>query len=94
MSNAASALWASIDRTIVPLIVGGVISWLTAHGISPLDTSLQDNLTLVLTVAFTGLYYVGVRLLETYITPKFGWLLGLAKTPTAYTADSPAKHVA
>ena len=90
MDNAASAVWASIVRTIVPIIVGAVLSWLTAVGISA-DAQFPAQLTNLLTVAFSGLYYVIVRLLETYATPKLGWLLGLARTPAAYTPESPAK---
>lgn len=89
MSNAAYAVWASIVRTIVPLIVGGVIAWAVGLGIT-VDPKFEVLTTTLLTGALTGLYYIAVRLLETYVTPKFGWLLGLAKSPAAYTAPSPA----
>ena len=88
MSTAASALWASIVRTIVPIIVGSVIGLAVANGIN-LDEQFEPLLTATLTAGFTGLYYIAVRLLETYVAPKLGWLLGLAKTPAAYTAESP-----
>ncbi|WP_378144826.1 hypothetical protein ACFJGV_15215 [Cnuibacter sp. UC19_7] len=91
MSNALSALWASIVRTIVPLVVGAVVSYLVSKGVT-LDEQFEPLLGTALTVAFSGLYYIAVRLLETYVTPKLGWLLGLAKTPTDYTAESPAKQ--
>lgn len=90
MSNTASALWASIVRTIVPLIVGSVIAWFVGLGIT-LDPQVEPLLTALLTGVLTALYYVAVRLLETYVTPKFGWLLGLAKAPARYSAESPAK---
>ena len=91
MSNTASALWASIVRTFVPIIVGSVVGWFVTLGVT-LDDQFSGLLTLVVSAALSGVYYVAVRLLETYVAPKLGWLLGLAKTPTAYTADSPAEH--
>ena len=84
MTPTLSALWVSIVRTIVPIIVGGVLAWLAARGITPLDSEMHTNLTAVLTVALSGLYYVAVRLLEVYVAPRFGWLLGLAKQPVIY----------
>ena len=93
MSNALSALWASIVRTFTPIIVGSVVGWFVTRGV-PLDGEFSGLLTLVVSGILSAVYYVAVRLLETYVTPKFGWLLGLAKTPVAYTPESPATHVA
>ena len=90
MSNAASALWASIVRTFTPIIVGSVVGWFVTLGV-PLDDKFSGLLTLVVSGILSAVYYVAVRLLETYVTPKLGWLLGLAKTPVAYTHESPAK---
>ena len=90
MSTAVSALWASIVRTIVPIVVGAVLAWVTSIGIT-VDEQFEPLLTASLTGAFSGAYYIVVRLLETYVAPKLGWLLGLAKTPVAYTPESPAE---
>jgi hypothetical protein len=90
MSDAASALWASIVRTLVPIVVGSVVGALVSLGIN-LDPEFEVALTTLLTAAFSLIYYVAVRLLETFVTPKLGWLLGLAKAPAAYSASSPAK---
>jgi hypothetical protein len=84
MSNAMSALWASIVRTVVPIVVGAVLAFAVAHNI-PLDKEFESLLSIALAAAFTAAYYVVVRLLETYVAPKLGWLLGLAKTPTNYS---------
>jgi hypothetical protein len=92
MSSAASALWASIVRTLVPLIAGGVITWLVGLGIN-LDPEFNGLFTTFLYAVFTGAYYIVVRLFETYVSPKIGWLLGLAKSPVTYSADAP-KHAA
>lgn len=81
-------LWLSIVRTIVPLIVGGALSLWARAGID-VDPAFAEALTAVLFAGFTAVYYVGVRLLETYVAPKLGWLLGAAKSPAVYTPESP-----
>ena len=83
------ALFDSLVRTVVPIVVGSVLSWFTMAGIE-VDAELKANLTVALTVGFTSVYYIGVRLLETYVAPKFGWLLGLAKSPVYVATESPA----
>jgi hypothetical protein len=90
MSNTFAALFASIIRTVTPLIVGSALGWAASDNL-PLDPQFEGLLTAALTGAFTAIYYIAVRLLETYVTPKLGWLLGLAKSPAAYTVESPAK---
>jgi hypothetical protein len=62
-------------RTIVPFIVGWLITFALKHGFDV--TGYQA----ILTVAVGGAYYAIVRLLERYVTPRFGWLLGLAQQP-------------
>lgn len=89
MNAAATALWASIVRTLVPLIAGGVITWLVSLGID-LDDQFSTALNVFLYALFSALYYIGARLAETYVTPKLGWLLGLAKSPDSYTAKHSA----
>ena len=74
------SLFDSLVRTVVPLVVGAVVSWFVTAGIV-LDPEFEGALTIAVTAGLTGVYYVVVRLLETYVTPKFGWLLGLAKEP-------------
>lgn len=93
MSEVFLALWASTVRTIVPIIVGSVSGWFAAANI-PLDAEFAGALTALLTLLFTTAYYVAVRLFETYISPKLGWLLGYAKSPDSYSAGKPGKHVA
>lgn len=83
MTTALSALWASIVRTVVPIVVGAVVGWLVSAGIAP-DPEFEATLTSVLTAGFSTLYYVVVRILEVHVTPKLGWLLGYAKQPTEY----------
>lgn len=87
MSEAFSTLWASIVRTITPIIVGWIVGQLVAWGV-PVDEAFQAAIDGVLTAVFAAIYYVIVRLLETYVTPKFGWLLGLAKSPDSYSSSN------
>jgi len=93
MSETFSALWASIVRTIVPIIVGSVLGWFTVLNI-PVDPDFEGALTVLLTLLLTTAYYVAVRLFETYISPKLGWLLGYGKSPDSYSKEQPGKHVA
>jgi hypothetical protein len=68
----------AIVRTIVPVVVGAVISWLITRG---LDLSSYENaINAWLLVAVTTLYYALFKWLESK-WPAFGWFLGLAKQP-------------
>ena len=89
MKTALDAFFASVTRTFVPIVAGALISWLTTANIA-LDAEFEATLTILITAAFTGAYYLLFRLLERYVSPKFGWLLGLAQQPTSYTPDPPA----
>lgn len=87
MSAAFAALFASIVRTVVPIIVGGIAGWAASINLT-LDSEFGVLASTALTGLFTAIYYAGARLLETYVTPKFGWLLGLAKAPVVYATES------
>ncbi|MET4780795.1 hypothetical protein [Glaciihabitans sp. UYNi722] len=80
IASTASAFWSSIVRTFVPIIVGAVVAFLVSAGIN-LDGQFEVLLTTLLTGVFTAIYYLLVRIFEVYVSPKFGWLLGLAKPP-------------
>jgi hypothetical protein len=68
---------ASLLRTLVPLLVAWAGPTLTAWaGWTPEDISLVAGLLVA------GGYYAVVRLLERYVSPRFGWLLGLASAPS------------
>lgn len=75
--HAPAALPTSIVRTIVPIVVGylisiGVVNWL---GIT------NEQATGAATAVVTGVYYVLARIFETWFSPKLGWLLGLPSQP-------------
>ncbi len=67
-------------RTLVPVAVGAVVTWLATKGMT-LDDNTVQGLIAFLTGVSTAVYYLVVRLAEKYLSPKFGWLLGYAKMP-------------
>lgn len=81
-------LFDSLVRTYVPWLVGIIIGWLISLGI-PLDPEVETQVTLALMSGASVLWYALVRLFETYVSPKFGWLIGLGKTPE-YKEEKPA----
>lgn len=92
--NAYRGFFNSVVRTIVPAIVGWTMAWLATTGL-PVDENFAGNLTAVLGVTFNALYYIVVRFLETKFSSKWGWLLGLATSPTyvnPITIDAVEKH--
>jgi hypothetical protein len=66
-------------RTYVPIVVGGLVAWLTTRGFN-IDTDTQAGLVVVLTGLLQAVYYFLARLLETW-NPKFGTLLGVQSQP-------------
>lgn len=72
-------LGTSIIRTVVPIIVGAIITFFASKGIT-FDAQFEANLLLMLQTLFSGLYYIVVRALETRF-PRAGWLLGSVKQP-------------
>lgn len=74
-----NSLATSLIRTLVPMIVGGFVAWMTARGHA---VNAQDEATLatVLTAAFSWLYYLIARLLESK-NPNAGYLLGVPRQP-------------
>lgn len=78
---------ASVVRTVVPIIVAQIVALLAARGIDA--GAWTEVLSQVVGALVATLYYYLARLLETYVKPRFGWLLGKAKTPT-YDQQGPA----
>lgn len=72
----------SVIRTVVPLIVSVVIGWPVAEqlGIS------EGQATVAATAVVGGLYWLIVRLIEQYVQPNAGWLLGYASAPVYVAA--------
>jgi hypothetical protein len=77
-------MFASLVRTLVPIVVG----WLLSVGLADAGVT-EGDLTPAVTALVTAVYYVGARLLEHYASPRFGWLLGKATAPTYQAPDGP-----
>ena len=71
----------SIIRTFVPVLVGQIITWLATKGILDATGEISALLITAFTLVFTTAYYAIARYLETFVSTKFGWLLGYAKAP-------------
>lgn len=65
----------SFIRTWAPIVVGGLLSWLAVHASFVADESTKAGLVILLTGVLQGLYYFVVRVFETYVSPKFSFLL-------------------
>ena len=68
---------ASLWRTLVPMIVGALVAAL-AHAGLHIDSATA---TVWLGSAFGAVYYALFRVLEAHVSPRWGWLLGLARPP-------------
>ncbi len=71
----------SIIRTFVPVLVGQIMAWAAAQGILDATGEISSLLITAFTLLFTTVYYALARYLETFVSAKFGWLLGYAKKP-------------
>jgi hypothetical protein len=80
-----SQILPSLIRTVVPLLVAFVTALLVKAGIDP--GPYQDLLAQLAGALVATAYYAIVRVFETYVKPRIGWLLGWAKQPTY---DAPA----
>ena len=89
------ALFDSLVRTFVPIVVGAVLAFFVTRGIT-LDPDFEVALTTTITAGLSFAWYALVRVFEVYVSPKFGWLLGLAKAPVyqAEAGSESPKHLA
>lgn len=69
------SLLPSLIRTLVPLIVGHLLS------IAFFADANVAGLTELVTLLVSGIYYLAVRVLEYYASKRFGWLLGWPNQP-------------
>ena len=81
----------ALIRTVVPALVGSLFGWLASVGLE-LDAETQGGLIVGLVAFFTGLYYAGVTWAASK-WPAFGWLLGVARTPSYEPRHSSAPTV-
>lgn len=76
-TSTAPDLKPSFIRTAIPFIVGFLGSWLTRQGLNIND----DLLAAALVPAFGYVYYVLARFGEVFVSPKWGYVLGVKKAP-------------
>ncbi|MEV0843598.1 hypothetical protein AB0I55_29145 [Actinocatenispora sera] len=84
-----SNLIPSLIRTYVPLVVSGLVAWLTSLGV-PLTDKQSAALVVLVGIAAGAVWYGVVRVLE-HRWPALGALLG---SPTRPTYDLDAKQTA
>lgn len=76
---------ASLWRTAVPVIVG-CVGAILAHVYIDIDQqALAQWLVAVFAIVYHGLF----RLLESKVSPSFGWFLGLARPPVYPNTHDP-----
>lgn len=68
---------ASLWRTVVPYVVGFGVLQLARLGVHVDSASAVGALTAL----FGSVYYAVFRLLESHVSARWGWLLGLARPP-------------
>lgn len=81
-------LVASVIRTLIPVAVGQVASWLLLINVV-LPQAAQTGLSTFLGGLLTAIYYVAIRVLEQQ-WPAFGVLLGLPSSPDTYSKSTQA----
>lgn len=77
----------SVLRTGTPLAVAYLLGFPVVRALG-LD---EEHVTTLVTVILSGVYWVAVRVLETYVLPQFGWLLGWAAAPVYVTPGEAGK---
>lgn len=68
---------AAFVRTVTPVVVAYFLGFpaVKALGLT------EEHVTALVTSVLAVLYWVAVHLFETYVSPRFGWLLGFARRP-------------
>lgn len=68
-------------RTYVPILIGGVISWLATIGLN-IDASTQSGLIVAMTGVLQAVYYFIARIVERKYPSAGSYLLGSDAKPT------------
>ncbi len=77
----------SVIRTVVPIVVGWLLSLAVVSGAGVTEEQLTLAVTGALTVLGQVVYYVVLRAVERYV-PQAGWLLGRAVQPSYANAKT------
>lgn len=79
MDGNLSTIGPSLIRTVVPYLVGWLVTFLASKGID-VDESAKADLAMLATMVFGTAYYTIIRVIEKN-HPKAGWLLGSPHAP-------------
>jgi len=85
----AGQIGPGLVRTVVPLIVAWLASFAVVQRLGIDSTQIENAVTLVV----AAVYWLVVRLLEVYVAPKFGRLLGSSKSPIFGTPSADGKAI-
>ena len=80
-----------VVRTLVPALVAFIIALAAKANIHLDSEALEVVVEGIVTLGLTGVYYVGVRILERFRSSKWGWLLGYPAQPV-YVVVEPASE--
>lgn len=72
--------YTSLVRSIVPAVVAAVADFFAHWGLN-IDSNGLGGLETSLFAMFYAVYYIVIRLFETHVHPKLGWLLGYPAAP-------------
>jgi len=72
-------------RTLVPIGMGLLLTWIAAQTKIVVDPQTEASLAAVSVAVLSSGYYALARLLE-HKWPRLGWLLGAPKKPTYPTS--------
>lgn len=80
----------SLIRTLVPLLVGAVVTSLIDRFAVEIDTTV---VAAFVTVVVSWVYYAVVRFLEVYSSPRWSYILGVGKAPVYPKKAEPPTNV-
>jgi hypothetical protein len=69
-----------IIRTATPIVAGIVLTFLTNIGLE-LPEEIKQELSFIIFGVMSLAYYAAARALEEFVAPRFGWFLGIPRTP-------------
>lgn len=78
-------------RTLTPLVAGALIAVIGWSGVAMSD-DLRASVVAVSGTVATFAYYTAAALLERYVSPRFGWLVGAPRIPT-YSGERAVLHL-
>lgn len=77
----------AIIRTVVPFLLGWFVALAAKAGLDIDSATAEASITFLVGT----LYYVAVMLLQKYVSPSFGWLLGSPTVPEYVKPVAPAE---